>query len=77
MICNSKTICFGIEEIVYSTVRDSLLQTKTNCFAVMMVYDAFVKRVIYLNNQIFSKLASIMMLLYKLVVLNAPIMNDG
>ena len=43
----------------------------------MMVYDAFVKRVIYSNSQILSKLASIMMLLYKLVVLNAPILNDG
>ena len=46
MIYDSKTICFGIEGNVSSSRRDSLLQTKTNCFGVMMVYDAFVKRVI-------------------------------
>ena len=46
MIYNSKTNCFGIEGNVSSPRRDSLLQTKTNCFDVMMVYDAFAKRVI-------------------------------
>ena len=46
MIYDSKTICFGIEENISSPRRDSLLQTKTNCFGVMMVYDAFAKRVI-------------------------------
>ncbi len=46
MIYDSKTNCFGIEGSISSPRRDSLLQTKTNCFGVMMVYDAFAKRVI-------------------------------
>lgn len=63
MIYDSKTNCFGIEGNVSSPRKDSLLQTKTNCFAVMMVYDAFAKRVISPNKQIINWLASIMMLL--------------
>ena len=50
------------EEDIFSPRKDSLLQTKTNCFAIMMVYDAFAKRVISPNKQIFNGLASIMML---------------
>ena len=76
MICNNKTICFGIKETVFSTIRDSLLQTKTICFAVMMVYDAFVKRVIYANIQIFNQLASIVMLLMKISHFCAPSLID-
>ena len=63
MICNSKTICFGVEESIFSPRKDSLLQTKTICFGVMMVYDAFARRVISPNKQIINVLASIMMLL--------------
>lgn len=63
MICNSKTICFGIEESIFSPRKDSLLQTKTICFGVMMVYDAFTKRVIRPYKQTINKLASNMMLL--------------
>ena len=63
MICNSKTICFGVEERIFSPRKDSLLQTKTICFGVMMVYDAFSRRVISPNKQIINVLASIMMLL--------------
>ena len=50
MTHNSKTICFGIKETIFSTRRDMVLPTKTICFAIMMLYDAFVKRVIYITN---------------------------
>lgn len=46
MIYNSKTTCFGVIESISLPRRDSLLQTKTICFAVMMVYDVFARRVI-------------------------------
>ena len=37
----SKTICFGLVGMVSTTLKDIVLRTKTNCFGVMMVYDAF------------------------------------
>ena len=43
MSYNSKTICFGIKETIFSTSRDMVLPTKTICFAIMMLYDAFAK----------------------------------
>ena len=42
MTNNSKTNCFDIKETIFSTRRDMVLLTKTICFGVIMVYDAFV-----------------------------------
>ena len=60
---DSKTICFGLKETIFRTRKAILLQTKTNCFAVMMVYDAFTRRVILNNKLVINNLAPIMMLL--------------
>ena len=62
MTHDSKTICFGIKETIFWTRKAMLLQTKTICFAIMMQYDAFTKRVIYDNKLIINNLASNMML---------------
>ena len=66
----SKTTCFGVVKIVLNLQRNGTFSTKTNCFGVMMVYDAFAKRVISPNKQIINKLASIMMLLQKSTLRN-------
>ena len=63
MIYDSKTNCFGIKDTIFSTRRDKVFQTKTNCFGAMMLYDAFVKRVILYNKLIVNNLASNIMLL--------------
>ena len=49
LFLKNKTICFAVEESISSPRKDSLNDTKTICFAAMMVYDAFVKRVILVN----------------------------
>lgn len=38
---DNKTICFGPKETIFRTRKAMLLQTKTNCFAIMIVSDAF------------------------------------
>jgi hypothetical protein len=50
LFLKSKTICFAVEESISSPRKDSLNDTKTICFAAMMVYDAFVKRIILVND---------------------------
>ena len=65
MIYDNKTTCFVVKESIFSPRRDSLLLIKTTCFVVMMIYDAFVRRVISSNKLVFNKLAPIMMLLRK------------
>ena len=62
MTCETKTICFAAVSTISSTQGDILLPTKTNCFGIMMIYDAFIKRVISDNKLITNNLASIMML---------------
>ena len=61
----SKTNCFGVEGIVFSTLKDGLFQTKTSCFGVVMVCDTFVKRVTLDNKLIVNDLASKVMLFLK------------
>ena len=48
MTNHSKTNCFGIKETIFLTRRDMVLPTKTICFVIMMLYDAFIKND-YLN----------------------------
>lgn len=43
--------------------RDASQDTKTTCFAIMMVYDTFERRVIKVNKLIVNKLNEIMTLL--------------
>ena len=49
---NTKTICFGVVGTIFSPRKPMLLLTKTNCFGVMMLYDAFVKRVTSVTNRV-------------------------
>lgn len=51
--------------MVSKTLKDIVLRTKTNCFGVMMVYDAFAKRVTLTNKLIYNNLAYNMMLFFK------------
>lgn len=62
-ICNTKTNCFAVLKPILKTRRRHLNDTKTICFAVMMVYDAFAKRVIRYNKLSFNILKAFMMLL--------------